>query len=81
MKYSNSNPTGWIFSSVLMVIGAGAIINYFAKKTNQKKVNEAGKYLFKKLKEEGRTLKNKAKNKIDSSKLVLEDISNGNGNR
>ena len=81
MKYSNSNPTGWIFSSVLMVIGAGTIISYFAKKTNQKKVNEAGKYLFKKLKEEGRTLKNKAKNKIDSSKLVLEDMSNGNANR
>lgn len=77
MKLSNSNPTGIIVSSILMVIGAGAIIGFFSKKSNQKKASQASKYLIKKMKEEGKTLKNKAKNRLESSKEVLDGVSQG----
>jgi hypothetical protein len=76
MKISNSNPTGLIVSSVLMVIGAGAIIGFFAKKSNQKKASQASKFFMKKLKEEGKSLKNKAKDKLGSSRKVLDNMPN-----
>lgn len=77
MKLSNSNPTGIIVSSILMVIGAGAIIGFFSKKSNQKKASQASNYLIKKMKEEGKMLKNKAKNRIESSREAMENVSHG----
>ncbi|MCR9015852.1 hypothetical protein [Aquiflexum gelatinilyticum] len=80
MKISDSNPTGLIVSSVLMVIGAGAIIGFFFKKNrnniSKKKVKQTGEYLAKKLKKEGRILKDKVKSRIDASKTALEEVSN-----
>lgn len=76
MKISNSNPTGLIVSSVLMVIGAGTIIGFFAKKSNQKKASQASKFFMKKLKEEGKSLKNKAKDRLESSRKVLDNMPN-----
>ncbi|WP_113921972.1 hypothetical protein [Cognataquiflexum aquatile] len=76
MKISKSNPTGLIVSSVLMVIGAGAIIGFFTKKSNQKKASQASKFFMKKLKEEGKSLKNKAKDRLESSRKVLDNVSN-----
>lgn len=76
MKLSNSNPTGLIVSSILMVIGAGAIIGFFSKKRNQKKASQASKFFMKKLKEEGKSLKNQAKDKLGSSRKVLDNMPN-----
>jgi hypothetical protein len=80
MKISDSNPTGLIVSSVLMVIGAGVIIGFFFKKNrnniSKKKVKQTGEYLAKKLKKEGRILNEKVKSRIDASKTALEEASN-----
>lgn len=80
MKISDSNPTGLIVSSVLMVIGAGAIIGFFFQKNrnniSKKKVKQTGEYLAKKLKKEGRILKDKVKSRMDASKTALEEVSN-----
>lgn len=80
MKISDSNPTGLIVSSVLMVIGAGAIIGFFFKKNknsiSKKKVKQTGEYIAKKLKKEGRILKDKVKGRMNDSKAALEEVSN-----
>ncbi|MCH6201815.1 hypothetical protein MMU07_19705 [Aquiflexum sp. LQ15W] len=80
MKISDSNPTGLVVSSLLMVIGAGAIIGFFFQKNrnniSKKKVKQTGEYLAKKLKKEGRILKDKVKSRLNASKTALEEVSN-----
>jgi folate-dependent tRNA-U54 methylase TrmFO/GidA len=77
MKFSNSNQSRSIVGSVLMIIGAGAIISFFSKKSNQEKATQAINDFLNMLKEEGNSLKDKAKDKRDASKRALEDFSNG----
>jgi hypothetical protein len=80
MKISDSNPTGLIVSSILMVIGAGAIIGFFFQKNrnniSKNKVKKTGEYLAKKLKKEGRILKDKVKSRMNASKTALEEAPN-----
>lgn len=75
MKFSNSNQSRSIVGSLLMVIGAGAIINFLSKKSNQEKASQAINRFMDMLKDEGNSLKDKAKDKRDASRRALEDIS------
>lgn len=80
MKISNINPGVLAISSILTAIGTGAVLGFLFQKNRHKiSIHEARrleKGLFKKLKEQGKDLKNKVKGKIDSSKAALEDLSN-----
>jgi len=80
MKISDSNPTRWVVSSLLMVVGVGAIIGFFFQKNktsiSKKKVKQTGEYLAKKLKKEGMILKDKVKSRLNASKTALEEASN-----
>jgi folate-dependent tRNA-U54 methylase TrmFO/GidA len=75
MKFSNSNQSRSIVGSLLIVIGAGAIINFFSKKSNQEKASQAINRFMDMLKDEGNSLKDKAKDKRDASRRALEDVS------
>jgi hypothetical protein len=80
MKISNMNPGVLIISSILTVIGTGALIGFFFRKSkNGERMHESRKLekeLLKKLKHQGKHLKSKVKDRIDSSRTALEDLSN-----
>jgi hypothetical protein len=80
MKISNSNPTGIIVSSILMIIGAGAILGFFFNKKNgiitKKEAKQTGKYIAQQFNNKGKKLKNKVKDQVDASKSVLKEVTN-----
>lgn len=78
LKKVKSNKTGRVIGTILMVIGAGAVIGFFSSKRNrtksQEKAKELGNYLLAKVEDEKYILTNKAKDLISKTREVGKDI-------
>jgi hypothetical protein len=78
MKTKSSKTTGRIIGSVLMVIGAGALVGFFSSQKNrsksQEKALEFGNYILGKVKSEKKILSNKAKELIRKTKGAGDEI-------
>jgi len=78
MKTKSSKTTGRVIGSVLMVIGAGALVGFFSSQKNRSKSKEKalefGNFILGKMKSEKKILSNKAKELIRKTKGAGEEI-------
>jgi uncharacterized protein HemX len=78
MKTKSSKTTGRVIGSVLMVIGAGALVGFFSSKKNrsksQEKLLEFGNFILGKVNSESKILNNKAKELVQKIKNNGENI-------
>ncbi|WP_373494048.1 hypothetical protein [Aquiflexum sp.] len=80
MKAEKSNKTGKVIKTILMLIGAGAVVGFFSSQRNraktQEKAQEFGNYLLEKVKDEKDMISNKTKELIRKTKAAGEDVDN-----
>lgn len=78
MKTNKSSKTGKVIGTILMVIGAGAVISFFSSQKNrsksQEKALELGNYLLEKVKDEKNMLSNKSKKLMSKTKSAGQEI-------
>ena len=78
MKTKSSKTTGRVIGSVLMVIGAGALVGFFSSQKNRSKSKEKalgfGNFILGKMKSEKKILSNKAKELIRKTNGASEEI-------
>lgn len=78
MKLEKSNKTSKVIKTILMLIGAGAVVGFFSSQRNrtktQEKALEFGDYLLEKVKDEKDMLSSKTKELIRKTKDAGQDV-------